>query len=139
MAKQIVMGIDGSEPSWKAFDEAMRQATLYQCELNIVTVAEQPAVSPSAGEIIAATERGDREIRSLHLKCFQMAKMAGVRMNATILRGDSVRAVIDFIKEQNADLLIIGDKGHSSMWDALLGTNAQKFVREAPCSVLIVR
>jgi nucleotide-binding universal stress UspA family protein len=41
--------------------------------------------------------------------------------------------------DEKADAIIIPTHGHSGLKHALLGSVAEKVVRHAPCSVLVVR
>jgi nucleotide-binding universal stress UspA family protein len=41
--------------------------------------------------------------------------------------------------DEKADAIIIPSHGHSGLKHALLGSVAEKVVRHAPCSVLVVR
>lgn len=38
-----------------------------------------------------------------------------------------------------ADVIVIGQSGHSNVWSNFLGTTVDKWARHAPCDILIVR
>lgn len=73
------------------------------------------------------------------MKARLIAEEAGLEVIVAIVKGNSAHALADYAKKHLIDLLITGDTGHSSLWGVLIGTTAEKLVREAPCSVLIVR
>jgi len=50
MYKKILHGIDGSEGSFKALDEAISLAKLYGAELHTVFVEEMPQYAGTIGE-----------------------------------------------------------------------------------------
>jgi nucleotide-binding universal stress UspA family protein len=56
-----------------------------------------------------------------------------------LLRGHAAQRVVEFARKEGADLIVIGHSGHSSVWGTFLGTTADKIVRHAACSVLVVR
>lgn len=66
-------------------------------------------------------------------------EQAGLAASAHLLRGDAASEVIDFVKAQNADLVITGSRGLSSVKGWLLGSVSRKLAYSAGCSALIVR
>jgi nucleotide-binding universal stress UspA family protein len=46
---------------------------------------------------------------------------------------------VEFIKEENFDLLVIGFMGHSALYERVMGSTCQSLVRLAPCTVLVVK
>src|SRR5690606_10347077 len=49
------------------------------------------------------------------------------------------RAILDYAKDVNADIIIVGTHGRGGLAEFFLGSVAQKVVRSAPCPVLTVR
>jgi nucleotide-binding universal stress UspA family protein len=47
--------------------------------------------------------------------------------------------IVDYAKANGIDLLVLGTRGKTNIRDVLLGSTAEKVLREAPCSVLAVR
>lgn len=47
--------------------------------------------------------------------------------------------IVDYAKSNGIDLLVLGTRGKTNMRDVLLGSTAEKVLRDAPCSVLAVR
>jgi nucleotide-binding universal stress UspA family protein len=43
------------------------------------------------------------------------------------------------IKQLKADLLVVGFMGHSQLYERIIGGTADRLVRLAPCSVLVVK
>lgn len=135
----IAVGLDGSDSSWKAFEEAVQQAELKRGVLHVVSIQESVDASYSATEVLAAEKTARERLEGLHIRARMQAEEAGIMIVAAITTGNSASALVDYVKHKHIDLLIVGDTGHSSIWGALLGTTAEKIVRHAPCSVLIVR
>ena len=44
-----------------------------------------------------------------------------------------------YVEESSADLVVVGTRGRTGMRAILLGTVAERIVRESPCSVLAVK
>jgi len=135
----IAVGLDGSESSWKAFTEAIEQCKHKSAQLHVVSIQESGEASYSASEVLASEQTARERLVRIQIKARLQAEAAKVTVVPVIASGHSDSALVDYVKKQNIDLLIVGDTGHSSIWGALLGTTAEKIVRSAPCSVLIVR
>ena len=135
----IAVGLDGSDSSWKAFDEALKQAALKNAKLHIVSIQEEIEVSYSASEVLASEKTARENLEKIQTKARHEAKDAGLNVVTAIAVGQSSPAMVDYVKKNKINLLIVGDTGHSSFLGNLLGTTAEKIVRQAPCSVLIVR
>lgn len=135
----IAIGLDGSASSWKSFDEALFQAKQREATLHIVSIQETTDASYSANEILAATKTERQHLDEIHAKAKAQAAKHEVSVVTAVIQGHFSSAIIDYLKKKKIDLLVIGDVGHSSIWGALLGTNVDKIVHNAPCSVLVVR
>ncbi|MBP7862081.1 universal stress protein [bacterium] len=136
---EIAVGLDGSESSWKALDEAISIARQKKCLLHIVSIQELAEASYSASEVLATDKTSQENLEKIQIKARIHAENAGIEIDTSIVAGTSSIALVDYVKQNHIDLLIVGDIGHSSIWGTLLGTSAEKIVRYAPCSVLIVR
>lgn len=136
---EIAVGLDGSDSSWKAFSEAVRQSKLRSAILHIVSIQEEIEASYSANEILAAENTERHKLERLQIKARLDAENEGLKCLTAIAAGHSANAMVDYVKKNAINLLVIGDTGHSSIWGTLLGTSAERIVRGAPCSVLVVR
>jgi nucleotide-binding universal stress UspA family protein/CBS domain-containing protein len=140
MFEQLLVAVDGSESSLKAANVAIELATLLQARLDILSVEETPP------RYIATQEESTREhsaavvyFDTLQKPIRQQAERRGVQVRSAILGGHEGQVILDYIREQHCDLLVLGHQGHSGVWGAFLGSTADKLVSHAPCSVLITR
>jgi nucleotide-binding universal stress UspA family protein len=53
--------------------------------------------------------------------------------------GTPAEAIVDYAAEQKADLIVIATHGRTGLSHVLLGSVAERIVREAPCPVLTIR
>jgi universal stress protein A len=53
--------------------------------------------------------------------------------------GGAVEAIVDYAQDQEIDLIVIATHGRTGLSHILLGSVAERIVREAPCPVLTVR
>ncbi|MBY0546459.1 MAG: universal stress protein [Candidatus Obscuribacterales bacterium] len=136
---RIAVGLDGSAASWKALDEAIALTIQKQALLYMVSIQEETEASYSAAEILDLEKTSREQLERVQLKARMLAETSGIQVSTAIVTGSSANAMVAFVKKNKVDLLVVGDTGHSSLWGALLGNTADKIVRHAPCSVLIVR
>jgi nucleotide-binding universal stress UspA family protein len=66
-------------------------------------------------------------------------KDLGVTATGSLRRGDAATEILDYAKENNIDLIIVGSRGLSTFRGWLLGSVSRKLVHYANCSVLIVK
>lgn len=72
-------------------------------------------------------------------KARELAKKKDVKLDAEIVAGHAVAAVVAFVKEKKAELLVVGFMGHSALYERIIGGTADRLVRLAPCPVLVVK
>jgi len=64
---------------------------------------------------------------------------SGINVESVLVRGDAATEIINYIKEKNIDLVVVGSRGLSQVAGWLLGSVSRKLVHYAGCSVLIVK
>ena len=75
----------------------------------------------------------------------QLAKMidqevpSGVKVSTLLRGGSPIQEIIKVAKDQDMDLIVMGNSGHGMLERMLMGSVADKVVRKAPCAVLTVR
>ena len=67
------------------------------------------------------------------------AKKRRVKIETHLLAGHPVKAIAAFLKERGFDALVIGYVGHSQVYGMLIGSTADRLVRLAPCTVIVVK
>ena len=136
---KILHGLDGSPNSFKALEEAIKFAKLYGAELHTISVEEIPRFSETVSEIHEEREAEDSKYNEIVKKAQEMAKSQGLNVQSHILIGHEVKTIMEFIKKNRIDLLVIGFMGNSAIYDRVMGSTCQTLVRMADCSVLVVK
>ncbi|MBN1446688.1 MAG: universal stress protein [Bacteroidetes bacterium] len=140
---RIIVPIDFSEYSKKAFRYAIDFAQTFHAELVLVYVVE-PIVYPadfSFGQVALPSmehelfERGQEQLDTLIEKDVPQ----GIAARSVVRSGKPFVEIIDVAKEEHAELIIIATHGHSGIEHVLFGSTAEKVVRKAPCPVLSIR
>jgi nucleotide-binding universal stress UspA family protein len=60
-------------------------------------------------------------------------------VQAAVRWGDAVDAIVGYARDQAIDLIVIATHGRTGLGHVLLGSVAERIVREAPCPVLTIR
>jgi nucleotide-binding universal stress UspA family protein len=63
----------------------------------------------------------------------------GLTVTSEVMVGSPAPAIRDVAERRRCDLVVLGTHGRSGMAHLLLGSVAEKVVRQAPCPVLTVR
>jgi nucleotide-binding universal stress UspA family protein len=138
-AGRIVVGVDSSDASKAALAWAVRQAALTGATVDAVTAWQVPAIfgnnyamTPDISELDQGVRQGLAEAVTA------AAKLAPeVEIRPLIVQDNAATALLDAAKE--ADLLVVGSRGHGGFTEALLGSVGQHCVHHARCPVVVVR
>jgi nucleotide-binding universal stress UspA family protein len=142
--KKLCCAIDLSEASRAAMREAMEIARRFDAELELLHVHLDPAmVAPGPDMSVPPPtflEVATTELRSTVAGWQEEAERAlGRAVHATVLPGSAPDEIVRLAREHGSDLLVLGSHGRRGVERFLLGSVAERVVREAPCSVLVVR
>ena len=137
----IVVGVDGSEESKEALRFAIHEAQLRKATLRAIHVWTYPVIF--AGEFVPPDLVDANALRESAQKALDetVAEVAGDNPDAYIERvvehGSVAHVLVEAAKE--ADLLVVGSRGHGGFTGSLLGSVSQQCAQHAPCAVVIVR
>jgi len=141
MFSKIVVALNDLPESQHALRAAIDLARLCNAELATVSIlGTLPAytsfsivVDPEAPD--AMMEERRRLHKEMHEKAADLARELGVHAQGSIVVGNEVRAVLHFLKEQNADLLVVGLHQHD-FYLSRLWSSVYDLAQDATCSVL---
>ena len=147
--KRIVAAVDGSPASLRAVALAADMARQYGAELILATVAQKLSAAMSVE--LATYVREEHidaplsELGSAHAETvlagarLESQAKGATRISTRSSVGDPAEEIIALAKDQEADLIAIGSRGHGQLAGLLLGSVAQKVVAHASSPVLVVR
>jgi nucleotide-binding universal stress UspA family protein len=137
--KHIVIANDGSEGGLRALALACDIAKAHHSTLHMISVEEIPNIPASIDEVIETKTEQNHLFHDALAKAQAVAKKKGVKLDAEVVAGHAVAAVIAYVKAKKAELLIVGFMGHSALYERIIGGTADRLVRLAPCPVLVVK
>jgi nucleotide-binding universal stress UspA family protein len=139
MFKKILHANDGSDGAFQALALAIEIAKRDKAELHMVSVEEIQWVPGSREEVIGEKELADHKFRDAIRRAKGEARARRVKLETHLLIGHPVKAIAEFAKAKGFDALVIGHVGHSQVYSMLIGSTAERLVRLAPCTVIVVK
>lgn len=140
--KRIIAAIDGSPGANRALDLAVRMAKTGGCELTVLTVggdvssAELRRLAEVNGDLSKILTEETTEILERARKRAQRLGLPSVKLQTEW--GEPAETIIDTVRREKPDILVIGRRGRGRLSSLLLGSVSQKLASLAPCAVLVV-
>jgi len=139
--KYILIPFDGSISSRRAINLGLGISQAFGAKVALVTVEESlPRFAADIGEIKEEQERQDAYCTRIQREARELAKLQNLDFERSdILVGHVAQSIIIHAKAIQCDLIVMGHSGRSGVWGTFLGTTADKVIRYAHCTVLVVR
>ena len=135
---RIVAGFDGAESSLQALSWAARQAVLTAATLEVVMTWEWPS---SYGWAVPIPDDFDPEADTQKVLDTAIAGVRsdypGLKAEARLINGHPAPVLVEASKD--ADLLVVGSRGHGEFVGMLIGSVSEYCVTNAQCPVLVHR
>ena len=141
---RILVPTDFSKHSHNALAYATAFAEKFGAELYLLHVVQDlalflpdavtgaPPVSPPVEQLTAAA-------RTALQHALQDEALHGLTVHPEVREGTPFYEIIQFAKELDIDLIVMGTHGRGGLVHVLMGSVSEKVVRKAPCPVLTVR
>ena len=135
----MLVAVDGSESSKKAFDQSIFLAQKCNSKLYVVHVV----LDWEYGGDSAATFELIEELRAKGMEllegCKTQAIQSNVQVETLLEQGDYAHEIIEVAKRNDCDVIIMGSRGMSPIKELLLGSVSLKVMHHASCPVMIIR
>jgi nucleotide-binding universal stress UspA family protein len=139
MFDKILLANDGSEHAFHALALALAIAQQNNSELHMVSVEEIDYMPEFIEEVREETGRAARRFHGVLQRARAMADERRVKLHTHVLAGHPVRDIVELAAELKVELLVIGAKGHSALYERLIGSRADRIMQLAHCPVLVVK
>lgn len=149
MYEKILVAVDFSKVGEAAARYGHGLGSTTKATVTFVHVVPQPSIilySYGSG-IPGMLEEHQAELVKIAEKKMQLlldhadadCKKGSVDCEQLVLEGDPAQTILDYAKDNDYKMIILGYKGHSTMERLLIGSTVSKIVSHAPCSVLVYR
>ena len=136
--KKVLAPLDFSEHSAEALRNAWELTRDVNGELHIVHVVGQHFTIERIRELArenAMEEQAEEELA--RLKKDELGDSE--KVSTAVLVGPPAGKLVEYAKQNDIDLIVLPAYGHSGSEYALIGGVTEKLVRNAPCSVLVLK
>jgi nucleotide-binding universal stress UspA family protein len=127
--QKILYPTDFSSYSNQAYFHAVGLAETYGASLTVVYVYK-----PGSAE----AEGGDRRYWRSQLEQVRPSN-PHIAVSHVMLEGDPAAEIARYAADAGIDVIVIGTHGRTGVDRLVMGSVAEKVMREAPCSVLVVK
>jgi nucleotide-binding universal stress UspA family protein len=139
--KTIVVGIDGSPSSRTALTWAAAEAADHGADLVVLNVWEHTLLPPSGSVSVSERYVPDPSQRSaddlVNLIKEELGEDPPVAVQAHVKQGNPAKVLIE--QSADANLLVVGTRGHGGFRGLVLGSVSQHVAAYAKCPVAVIR
>jgi universal stress protein A len=142
--KRILCAVDFSETSLEAFRRATEIARRFASSLYVLHVIEARPVAPNLigvdviGEMAVTLE--EKATAALETLIESSASdLEGVPLTLEVTAGRAFVEILNHARDWAADLIVLGAKGATAIEQIIIGGTAERVMKDALCSTLIVR
>jgi nucleotide-binding universal stress UspA family protein len=139
----IVVGVDGSKGGREALEFAAREASMRKGRLRIVCAWEIPPAVYSGGlaptldqsTLSGLGEGAETVVREAVAAAKEL--QSAIDCEGKAVQGQPAEVLLQ--EARDADLIVVGNRGHGGFASLLLGSVSHQVVQHAPCPVTVVR
>jgi nucleotide-binding universal stress UspA family protein len=142
--RRILVPTDFSKHSQNALTYGVALAEKFGAALHLLYVVQDLAVFVPDGIGVAAptlppSEQFMTGARDALARAVRENDLDRLHPVCEVREGNPFYEIIQYAKEADIDLIVMGTHGHTGLAHVLLGSVTEKVVRKAPCPVLTVR
>lgn len=145
-AMRVLVAIDGSDQAAVAVDLVANIAWPAGTEIVVAEAIESGAAlfgGPWPALAMVEANRLEAEVRAESDRTVHEARRRltgpGLYVEAAVLRGRPATAIADRVRAMQADLIVVGSRGHGRIESMLLGSVSAELIDHAPTPVLVAR
>ncbi|MFZ2874029.1 MAG: universal stress protein [Phycisphaerales bacterium] len=142
----IVAAVDFSATSLRALQRAAQYASRDGSMLHVLHVFSAPRYGVHYSSPTPLAQPHQQQHRDSHQRSLQdfaapvLNAHPGLRSSLAVFDHAGHRSgIVGFACSVSADLIVLGTRGRTNLRDVLLGSTAERALRDTPCSVLAVK
>jgi len=142
--REILVPIDGSEPSLQAVRMALRIVEVCpDCKLTLLYVIDKLVLNELVRFSARSEAEVEAELKDQGEKYLELAKKEAQRQSVSahsrVQKGDPFEEIVAAADGLHADLIIMGHTGRRGTTRILIGSVTQRVLDYAPCPVLVMK
>ena len=136
--QKVVVGVDGSECGQEALRWAQQYVAGVGGQITAVTAWHFPPLTTAEGGVAPTTPDPQRVAEQHLADALAKAELGGTSdIQQVVAHGHPAGVLIE--RSRDADLLVVGTRGHGGFTGMLLGSVSAHCVHHAHCPVVVVR
>ncbi|HEU4685149.1 MAG TPA: universal stress protein [Nitrospira sp.] len=140
LINRIVVATDFSECAERAVEYGIYFALGWSAHVDFISVVETlPGLEFDRPFADPLTELRRKESERLLGELAARVQREQLDVNWHVRHGIPSQEIVQAVLEQQADLLVVGTHGRTGLEDIMLGSTAERVIKQAPCPVLTVR
>lgn len=139
---RIVVAYDHSDLSKKALKMAMnlaKQDMKIELVVFMVTQPVRPMVYTYGYAFEAIQDSQREEVNAIRKEIDEEIQSLPNKTKSVVMEGNPGVMIVEFVKQNDADLVVMGSRGLSGLKELFLGSVSHYVVQKAPCPVFIVK
>ena len=138
---RILVAVDGSDHADRAYEHAMKLATLAKSKVFVITVIHATHLTGVDKKVIQQIIKQMEVSAKILLNKYSMDAYSKhrVEIETILAHGYPQDVIIDTAKQKDANLIILGSRGLSGMKEMFLGSVSLAVVRKASIPVLVTK
>lgn len=140
--RHILVPFDFSDYAEKALHYAVAFARQFESKITLLHVCPIPYYPAEIGGLPAIVPMNEPPIDRIqaHLEAYSRRHIPpAMRQHTSVRMGPAYEEICEAARELAVEMIIIATHGRTGFKRALMGSTAERVVRQAPCPVLVVR
>lgn len=145
MFERILVPVDGSDAALAALEHAVELQGRFDSELLLLCVYRHYSLLEASMSMVRPDhpERIDDSMREYATEVVENAKKAAAdhgskKVRGFVKSGPPARTIVNFAKDKNVSLIVLGSRGLGDVEGYLLGSVSHKVTSLAHCPVMVV-
>lgn len=139
MFKRILVATDGSIHAKRGLEKAVEMVRPYKSEVHIDLVYCVDVRGHSEVFLYSDNAEADHLAKRMLAESLEYLESEDVSAGSFYLRGEPARVVLQHLKDNEYDCLVVGSRGRNELQTLVLGSVSHKLAKHAKIPVLIVR
>lgn len=141
MFSKILVPIDGSENSKRAFSYATYLSKNLKGEITILNIADAPpTVYVQSQKVLdELLEKYSKAREKVFDEYRELAQGENIVIKTKVVFGDPGQAIVEFSLKGEFDVIVIGNRGMGQLKEMVMGSVSKTVVHDAKCPVLLVK
>jgi nucleotide-binding universal stress UspA family protein len=141
MFAKILVPVDGSENSKRAFSYAVYLSKNLKGEITILNVADAPpTVYVQSQKVLdELLEKYSKAREKIFDGYRELAQKESVEIKTKVIFGDPGQEIVKFSLKEGFDVIVIGNRGIGHLKEMIIGSVSKAVIHDTKCPVLLVK